>query len=217
LDQHQQSAAQTTETTNSSNCDYETINGHKNNKYSSIHHHHQNLVVGGDNEIGYGDGDILRAELTSGVGYWTREGELIFETDDCETRGRSLSQETNNGDVDSNCEEYEANDYPDEDEEHEHQHGDEHEPNNRDYCVDFGKQKNNNLLKHFNDLGSESFRRHQLVQNQKQQRCNTNDLDGDDDDDYDYGGHGHGRDGYGYNYDDDDDEYDEYDWEQDLR
>eukprot|EP00535_Pseudo-nitzschia_heimii_P003007 CAMPEP_0197194904 /NCGR_PEP_ID=MMETSP1423-20130617/30112_1 /TAXON_ID=476441 /ORGANISM="Pseudo-nitzschia heimii, Strain UNC1101" /LENGTH=467 /DNA_ID=CAMNT_0042648413 /DNA_START=119 /DNA_END=1522 /DNA_ORIENTATION=+ len=71
-----------------------------------------------------GDGDgfefeegpgITTAELTSGVGYWTPEGELILETVEHKRRARSLSQ-TTEGDIDSNCEEHGGNDYPDEDE-----------------------------------------------------------------------------------------------------
>jgi len=59
---------------------------------------------------------MMTAELTSGVGYWTPDGELILEADEKCTR--SLSHETD-GDIDSNCEEYGANDYPDEEEEEE--------------------------------------------------------------------------------------------------
>lgn len=57
---------------------------------------------------------IMTAELTSGVGYWTPEGELVLEAD--EKCSRSLSYETD-GDIDSNCEEYGGNDYPDEEDE----------------------------------------------------------------------------------------------------
>mmetsp|Transcript_11829 Transcript_11829/g.29993 ORF Transcript_11829/g.29993 Transcript_11829/m.29993 type:complete len:432 (-) Transcript_11829:448-1743(-) len=68
---------------------------------------------------GTGDFDegpgITTAELTSGIGYWTPEGELILETAGDGRRGRSLSQ-TTEGDIDSNCEEYGGNDYPDEEE-----------------------------------------------------------------------------------------------------
>jgi hypothetical protein len=62
------------------------------------------------------DGNLpmMTVELTSGVGYWTPEGELVLEAD--ERNARSLSHETD-GDIDSNCEEYGANDYPDEEEE----------------------------------------------------------------------------------------------------
>ncbi|KAG7368340.1 hypothetical protein IV203_031083 [Nitzschia inconspicua] len=63
------------------------------------------------------DGDeapIMTAELVSGVGYWTPEGELILEAN--EKNARSLSHETE-GDIDSNCEEYGANDYPEDEEE----------------------------------------------------------------------------------------------------
>jgi Transcription factor Iwr1 len=57
---------------------------------------------------------MLTAELSSGVGYWTPEGELILEAD--ERCSRSLSYETD-GDIDSNCEDYGGNDYPDGEEE----------------------------------------------------------------------------------------------------
>ena len=49
--------------------------------------------------------------MTSGVGYWTPEGELILEAD--LKHARSFSEETD-GDIDSNCEEYGGNDYPEE-------------------------------------------------------------------------------------------------------
>ena len=68
----------------------------------------------GDSDEGPG---ITTAELTSGIGYWTPEGELVLETADHEKRARSDSQETE-GDIDSNCEEYGGNDYPDEEEYH---------------------------------------------------------------------------------------------------
>ena len=58
---------------------------------------------------------ITTAELTSGIGYWTPDGELILETTDYERRARSMSEETE-GDIDSNCEEHGGNDYPDEEE-----------------------------------------------------------------------------------------------------
>ena len=67
----------------------------------------------GSDTIIDGPGGIMTAELTSGIGYWTPEGELILETAHDERRARSLSQETE-GDIDSNCEEYGGNDYPDE-------------------------------------------------------------------------------------------------------
>lgn len=74
---------------------------------------HEDRIAAAD--IDYDDEEepigITTAELTSGIGYWTPDGELILEADD--KRDRSLSQEAD-GDIDSNCEEYEANDYPDE-------------------------------------------------------------------------------------------------------
>lgn len=81
-----------------------------------------------DDEVAAWEGEegpgITTAELTSGIGYWTPEGELILETVDHERRARSLSQ-TTEGDIDSNCEEYGGNDYPD-DEEYDY-HPDGHE------------------------------------------------------------------------------------------
>ena len=53
----------------------------------------------------------VTVELTEGVGYWTPEGQLVLEAN---KKHRSLSYEYDDGDVDSNCEEWEANDYPDE-------------------------------------------------------------------------------------------------------
>mmetsp|Transcript_23694 Transcript_23694/g.65774 ORF Transcript_23694/g.65774 Transcript_23694/m.65774 type:complete len:538 (+) Transcript_23694:73-1686(+) len=57
----------------------------------------------------------LRAELSNGVAYcWTSEGELVFENYDDENE--HWDDDQNDGDdMDSNCEEYGANDYPDED------------------------------------------------------------------------------------------------------
>jgi hypothetical protein len=86
---------------------------------------------------------ITTAELTSGIGYWTPEGELVLETADHERRARSLSQETE-GDIDSNCEEYGGNDYPDEEEYH-------HEDPLDDYGM--GGGSNNNPYALHNDYG----------------------------------------------------------------
>jgi len=59
-----------------------------------------------------GKDEPTTVELTSGAAYWTPDGELMLEasekaasyTDDCD------------GEIDSNCEDYDANDYPDEEE-----------------------------------------------------------------------------------------------------
>jgi hypothetical protein len=56
----------------------------------------------------------MTVELKGGVGYWTPEGELILEAP-----GKSLASLTHvfkdDEEIDSNCEEYGGNDYPDED------------------------------------------------------------------------------------------------------
>ena len=57
----------------------------------------------------------MSVELTSGVGYWTPHGDLILEAP--EKFQASLNHVFDDGDeIDSNCEEYGGNDYPDEDE-----------------------------------------------------------------------------------------------------
>lgn len=52
-------------------------------------------------------------ELTSGVAYWTPDGELMLEAND----KASAYLDDYESEIDSNCEDYDANDYPDEDEE----------------------------------------------------------------------------------------------------
>lgn len=77
---------------------------------------HQRQYTGAESASDGDDDDdvpIMTAELTSGVGYWTPEGELILEAD--EKHARSLSDGTD-GEIDSNCEEYGGNDYPDDEE-----------------------------------------------------------------------------------------------------
>lgn len=75
-----------------------------------------NGTVGGGSTFDFEEGPgITTAEMSNGIGYWTPEGELILETAGDERRARSMSQETE-GDIDSNCEEYGGNDYPDEEE-----------------------------------------------------------------------------------------------------
>ncbi|KAL3909049.1 MAG: hypothetical protein SGILL_008246, partial [Bacillariaceae sp.] len=56
-----------------------------------------------DNNEGDNPSDVMMitAKLTSGVGYWTPEGELVLEAN--EKHAQSLSHETD-GDIDSNCE-----------------------------------------------------------------------------------------------------------------
>ena len=55
----------------------------------------------------------MTVELTDGVAYWTPAGELMLETND----KVSAYLDDDDGEIDSNCEEYDANDYPDEEEE----------------------------------------------------------------------------------------------------
>lgn len=50
-------------------------------------------------------------ELTSGVAYWAPDGQLMLEAD--EKLNDALDDE-DQGDIDSNCEDYNANDYPEE-------------------------------------------------------------------------------------------------------
>jgi len=57
----------------------------------------------------------MTVELTDGVAYWTPTGELMLETND----KISAFLDDDDGDVDSNCEDYGANDYPDDEEEEE--------------------------------------------------------------------------------------------------
>lgn len=81
-----------------------------------------NGAAGDGNPFDFEEGPgITTAEMSNGIGYWTPEGELILETASNERRARSMSQETE-GDIDSNCEEYGGNDYPD-DEEYEDGYG----------------------------------------------------------------------------------------------
>jgi hypothetical protein len=63
--------------------------------------------------------DMTTAFLTSGVGYWTPEGELVLEADSADRRRHHNheDEEYYEDDVDSNCEDYDANDYPDYEEE----------------------------------------------------------------------------------------------------
>ena len=60
---------------------------------------------------------ITTAYLTSGVGYWTPEGELVLEPDAAGDHRRrfhrgEVDDDYYEDDVDSNCEDYDANDYP---------------------------------------------------------------------------------------------------------
>ena len=60
-------------------------------------------------------------ELQGGVGYWTEEGELILEVEAHHMLGitneydHDTDNECDDDDIDSNCEDYGGNDYPDED------------------------------------------------------------------------------------------------------
>ena len=68
-------------------------------------------------EFDNGDADDvdMTVELRGGVGYWTPEGELVLEAPE-KSSALSLTHVFDDDDIDSNCEEYGANDYPDEDE-----------------------------------------------------------------------------------------------------
>ncbi len=67
----------------------------------------------GDNEMLYDENYApTTVELTSGVAYWTPNGELMLEAND----KISAYLEDDDGEVDSNCEEFDANDYPEEEE-----------------------------------------------------------------------------------------------------
>jgi hypothetical protein len=62
-------------------------------------------------EAFYEEQEPTTVELTSGVGYWTPEGELILEAP--EKSPASLDHVFDeDGEIDSNCEEYGGNDYP---------------------------------------------------------------------------------------------------------
>jgi hypothetical protein len=52
-------------------------------------------------------------ELASGVAYWTPDGELMLEAS---SNNMDAYLDDNDGEIDSNCEDYDANDYPDEEE-----------------------------------------------------------------------------------------------------
>jgi Transcription factor Iwr1 len=56
----------------------------------------------------------MTVEMTDGVAYWTPSGELMLETND---KISAYVDEEDDGEIDSNCEDYDANDYPDEEEE----------------------------------------------------------------------------------------------------
>jgi Transcription factor Iwr1 len=58
----------------------------------------------------------MTVELRGGVGYWTPEGELVLQAPTKSSSASLTHLFDEDGDIDSNCEEYGANDYPDEDE-----------------------------------------------------------------------------------------------------
>ena len=67
----------------------------------------------GDNELLHDEKYApTTVELTSGVAYWTPNGELMLEAND----KISSYVDDEDGEIDSNCEDYDANDYPDEEE-----------------------------------------------------------------------------------------------------
>lgn len=61
-----------------------------------------------------GEDSPMSVELTDGVAYWTPAGELLLETTD---KISAYVEDDDDGEIDSNCEDYDANDYPDEEEE----------------------------------------------------------------------------------------------------
>lgn len=70
----------------------------------------------GDNELLHDEKYApTTVELTSGVAYWTPNGELMLEAND----RISAYVDDEEGEIDSNCEDYDANDYPDDEEEDE--------------------------------------------------------------------------------------------------
>jgi hypothetical protein len=56
---------------------------------------------------------MTAVELIGGLGYWTDNGELILETN--EKYQNSVDENIGEDDIDSNCEDYDGNDYPEED------------------------------------------------------------------------------------------------------
>lgn len=67
-------------------------------------------------EFDIDDGDEhMTVELRGGVGYWTPEGELVLEAPEKSSALSLTHVFDEDGEIDSNCEEYGANDYPDED------------------------------------------------------------------------------------------------------
>lgn len=71
-------------------------------------------VLSDEDKTMYQENAIATAELTSGVGYWTPFGDLVLEAP--EKHQASLDHVFDeDGEIDSNCEEYGGNDYPDDD------------------------------------------------------------------------------------------------------
>ena len=146
-----------------------------------------------DNENGSPTNGIMTAELTSGVGYWTPEGELILETGPAyERRSRSLSQET---DIDSNCEEYGGNDYPDEYDEYGDGDNDEYGDGDGDGGEEYGDGSG---ADNYANAYSSKMEEIKMLNRKSVNNDGKYGISGDDDDD-------------------DDDGYGEYDWEQDLQ
>jgi hypothetical protein len=78
--------------------------------------------TGGDENHSFDDGEgteedeRMTVELRGGVGYWTPEGELVLQAPMKSSSASLTHLFDEDGEIDSNCEEYGANDYPDEDE-----------------------------------------------------------------------------------------------------
>lgn len=81
----------------------------------------------------------MTVELKGGVGYWTPEGELILEAP-----GKSLASLTHvfkdDEEIDSNCEEYGGNDYPEDEDWGEDDFAPDQDQGFRNHPVDFDKE-----------------------------------------------------------------------------
>jgi hypothetical protein len=70
------------------------------------------LEEGDSSAVGEDEDSPMTVVLTDGVAYWTPSGELMLETND----KISAYLDDDDGEIDSNCEDYDANDYPEEEE-----------------------------------------------------------------------------------------------------
>lgn len=80
----------------------------------------------GDNELLHDEKNApTTVELASGVAYWSPEGELMLEASN---NFSYLDDNGDHGEIDSNCEEFDANDYPDEEDDEDVAYGYEDRP-----------------------------------------------------------------------------------------